>query len=130
VNGTVNLPTGSGKAAKAAFLKEAFGLSLDRTLALPSEADSFSCRKAPISGCRKPKRRRQTVPDQTTNETGSKSSKPPYLAYAVIDRGDDKKSKWREIGVAFPHKDGKGFDILYDVQPLNGRITLRVPESK
>ncbi len=70
------------------------------------------------------------MPDQTTNETGSKSSKPPYLAYAVIDRGDDKKSKWREIGVAFPHKDGKGFDILYDVQPLNGRITLRVPESK
>ena len=66
-----------------------------------------------------------------TNENGSKSAnKPPYIAYAVIDRGDDKKSKWREIGVAFPHKDGKGFDILYDVQPLNGRITLRVPDKK
>ena len=67
--------------------------------------------------------------DETTNETASKSGKPPYIAYAVIDRGDDKKSKWREIGVAFPHKDGKGFDILYDVQPLNGRITLRVPDK-
>ena len=68
--------------------------------------------------------------DETTNETGSKSSVPPYIAYAVIDRGEDKKSKWREIGVAFPHKDGKGFDILYDVQPLNGRITPRVPDKK
>ena len=66
-----------------------------------------------------------------TNENGSKSAKkPPYIAYAVIDRDDDKKTKWREIGVAFPHKDGKGFDILYDVQPLNGRITLRVPDKQ
>ena len=33
--------------------------------------------------------------DETTNETASKSSKPPYIAYAVIDRGkDNKKSKW------------------------------------
>jgi len=68
--------------------------------------------------------------DETTNETTSKSGKPPYIAYAVIDRGENQKSKWREIGVAFSHKDGKGFDILCDVQPLNGRITLRVPESK
>jgi len=69
--------------------------------------------------------------DVTNNETGSKSAnKPAYIAYAVIDRGDDKKSKWREIGVAFPHNDGKGFDILYDVLPLNGRITLRVSDKK
>lgn len=67
--------------------------------------------------------------DETTNETAGKSTKPPFIAYAVIDRGEDKKSKWREIGVAYPHKDGKGFDILYDVLPLNGRITLRVPEK-
>jgi hypothetical protein len=67
--------------------------------------------------------------DETTSEAAAKSSKPPYIAYAVIDRGDDKKSKWREIGVAFAHKDGKGFDILYDVQPLNGRITLRVADK-
>ena len=68
--------------------------------------------------------------NESTNETAGKSSKPPFIAYAVIDRGDDKKSKWREIGVAFPHKDGQGFDILFDVLPLNGRITLRVPEKK
>ena len=68
--------------------------------------------------------------DEPTDATSSKSSKPPYIAYAVIDRGEDKKSKWREIGVAFPHKDGKGFDILCDVLPLNGRITIRVQEQK
>jgi hypothetical protein len=68
--------------------------------------------------------------DETPSETSSKSAKPPYIAYAVIDRGEEKKSKWREIGAAFSHKDGKGFDILCDVLPLTGRITLRVPDKK
>jgi hypothetical protein len=46
------------------------------------------------------------------------------------DRGEGKDSKWTEIGVAFPHKDGKGFDILFDVVPLSGRLTIRVPSEK
>lgn len=63
----------------------------------------------------------------TTNETTVK--KPAYVAYSVRER-EGKKAKFTEIGVAFPHKDGKGFDILYDAVPLSGRITLRVSESK
>ena len=66
----------------------------------------------------------------TTTDTGSKASrKPAYVAYSIRER-EGKDSKWTEIGVAFPHKDGKGFDILYDVVPLNGRISLRVPSEK
>jgi len=29
-----------------------------------------------------------------------------------------------------PAQDGKGFDILFDVVPLNGRIAMRVQEQK
>ncbi len=66
---------------------------------------------------------------ETTNtETGS--NKPPFVAYAVISRGENKKAKWREVGVAFKHKDGKGFDVLLDAMPFDGRITLRVPDQK
>ena len=66
-----------------------------------------------------------------TNKTPSSTSKkPPYIAYSVRERGEGKDSKWTEIGVAFPHKDNKGFDILYEVVPLNGRITLRTNEDK
>ena len=65
----------------------------------------------------------------TNTETGGKAKrKPSHIAYSIRDR-EGKDSKWTEIGVSFPHKDGKGFDILYDVQPLNGRITLRVPDK-
>jgi hypothetical protein len=67
--------------------------------------------------------------DTTTSETTS-PKKPAYVAYSVRDRGEGKKAKFTEIGVAFPHKDGKGFDVLYDAVPLSGRITLRVPDTK
>lgn len=41
----------------------------------------------------------------------TETKRPDFAAYVVRDR-DDKKSNWREIGVAFTHKDGKGFDLL------------------
>jgi hypothetical protein len=66
----------------------------------------------------------------TNTENGNKASKKPaYIAYSIRER-EGKDSKWTEIGVAFPHKDGKGFDILCDVLPLSGRISIRVPSEK
>ena len=66
----------------------------------------------------------------TNTENGNKSTKKPsHVAYSIRER-EGKDSKWTEIGVAFAHKDGKGFDILFDVVPLSGRITIRVPSDK
>ena len=68
--------------------------------------------------------------ENTNTETSGKAKrKPSHIAYSIRDR-EGKDSKWTEIGVAFPHKDGKGFDILFDVVPLNGRIAVRVQEQK
>lgn len=65
----------------------------------------------------------------TTSQTTA-GQKPPFIAYSIRERGEGKKAKFTEIGVAFPHKDGKGFDVLCDAMPLSGRITLRVPSEK
>ena len=59
----------------------------------------------------------------------TESKKPDFVAYVVRDR-DDKKANWREIGVAFKHKDGKGFDLLLDAVPVSGRVVLREIEDK
>ena len=68
--------------------------------------------------------------DNTNTENGNKSTKKPsHIAYSIRQR-EGKESKWTEIGVAFPHKDGKGYDILFDVVPLSGRLTIRVQEPK
>jgi hypothetical protein len=66
----------------------------------------------------------------TQNTEPKASRKPSFVAYNVIDLGEGKDSKWREIGVGFAHKDGNGFDILIDSVPLSGKITLRVPKPK
>jgi hypothetical protein len=67
---------------------------------------------------------------EDTDTPLAKGKKPSFVAYSVRDRGEGKKPRFTEIGVAFPHRDGKGFDILCDAVPLSGRITLRVPEPK
>ena len=67
--------------------------------------------------------------DHTNQESGKATRKPSHYAYSIRER-EGKDSRWTEIGVVFPHKDGKGFDILCDVVPLNGRISCRVPSEK
>ncbi|MBV8384897.1 MAG: hypothetical protein JOZ63_20085 [Planctomycetaceae bacterium] len=38
--------------------------------------------------------------------------------------------EWHPIGVAWAHAEGKGLNIALDLQPRDGRITLRVLEEK
>lgn len=65
-----------------------------------------------------------------TNENGQAGGRrPTHIAYWVKER-ENKKGEWRPIGVAWPHADGKGFNISLDLQPMDGRITLRIIEDK
>ena len=60
-----------------------------------------------------------------TTEQGATSSR--LYAYTVreFDTADGKKARaWTRIGVAFPHKDGTGFNIEVHSFPLDGRIVL------
>ena len=59
----------------------------------------------------------------------TEAKRPDFAAYVVRDR-DDKKANWREIGVAFRHKDGKGMDLLLDATPISGRVVIREIEDK
>ncbi len=47
--------------------------------------------------------------------------KPLYLAYVVRKR-PGQKDFWNKIGAVFPHKDGKGHDLV-----LDGKLVLRMP---
>jgi hypothetical protein len=63
-------------------------------------------------------------------ENGETSGrKPTHFAYWVKDR-EEKTSIWRQIGVAWEHADKKGMSIHLDLQPLDGRVTLRLAEEK
>lgn len=63
-------------------------------------------------------------------QSGAATSKAPtHIAYHVRDR-EGGKGFWTRIGSAWPHSDGKGFNVQIDVVPLDGRITLRTAEEK
>lgn len=64
---------------------------------------------------------------QNPNAKGSK--RPSHIAYNVRE-GDEGKSYFNRVGSAFEHGDGKGFNILLDSTPVNGKVTLRTVEDR
>ena len=56
-------------------------------------------------------------------------NRPTHRVYAVKKTGD--KSHWTEIGAAWAHQDGKGFNVKLDYLPLNGaEIVIREPRNE
>jgi hypothetical protein len=49
---------------------------------------------------------------------------PAYRAYTVIKR-EGQDDFWQALGAAFPHQDGKGFNIVLQALPIDGKIVLR-----
>jgi hypothetical protein len=54
-----------------------------------------------------------------------------YRVYSIIQR-ERQDDYWLNIGVAFPHEDGKGFNVMLQALPMhgNGKIVLREHEAK
>lgn len=53
---------------------------------------------------------------------------PAFMLYRVDGNGPE--ARWTRIGAAWPNKDGKGFNILCDAVPLQGRIVMRAYTPK
>ena len=64
------------------------------------------------------------------------SNQPTHHVYFVKDQksqGPDEKSKgiWTKIGAAWPHKDGKGFNLELELLPIGtGKLTVREVSEK
>jgi len=56
------------------------------------------------------------------------SKQPSHRAYTVIRR-EGQDDFWLNIGLAFPHNDGKGLNIMLQAMPLDGKIVLREANS-
>lgn len=55
-----------------------------------------------------------------------------FDAYSVreYEVAGEKKSDWTKIGVAFPHSDAKGFNVVLHALPVSGQVVLRIHEPK
>ena len=57
--------------------------------------------------------------------------KTMFRVYSIIER-HQQDDYWLNIGVAFPHEDGKGFNVMLQALPLHGdgKIVLREHDPK
>jgi hypothetical protein len=62
------------------------------------------------------------------------SGKPSHKVFVVEDReveeGDDKDAFWTRVGSAWPHKDGKGLNVVLSALPVGNRLVLREYTAK
>ena len=61
------------------------------------------------------------------------TDKPTFHAFSVRrykKPNGNEDSFWTKIGAVFAHKDGKGYDIVLECLPLDGRISIREPKDK
>ena len=74
---------------------------------------------------------RQAWPGQPTKDRPMTETTQPFLfAFAVEDAPRGKKAYWTRIGRLFAHKDGKGYDLVLNALPINGRIVIRQEEKE
>ena len=59
----------------------------------------------------------------------SEPKQPTHRAYSVIKR-EGQDDFWLNLGLAFAHKDGKGFNIMLQALPLNAKLVLREPSEE
>lgn len=57
-----------------------------------------------------------------------KNNGPTHRVYTLIPRKADKGEEdnfWLNIGSAFEHGDGKGYNLVLEALPLDGKLVLR-----
>lgn len=59
----------------------------------------------------------------------SENKGPTHRVYTLIPRGKNEKGDpdnfWLNIGSAFEHSDNKGFNLILEALPLDGKLVLR-----
>jgi hypothetical protein len=58
------------------------------------------------------------------------NKKPSHFVYTVRAGASAGNDYWTKVGVAFAHNDGKGFSLILEALPLDGKLTIRTPEPK
>jgi hypothetical protein len=74
-----------------------------------------------------------TMSKKTTAAAKTTTTGTRFDAYTVREyEGADGETKgdWSPIGVGFPHKDNRGFNVILHALPVDGKLVLRLHEPK
>ena len=66
-----------------------------------------------------------SVPKELIMTTETNSNRPTHRVYAVIiNKEGAAKGAWLEVGAAWPHRDGKGYNLKLDAIPRSSDAQL------
>ena len=65
-------------------------------------------------------------------KTENTNSRPTHRVYAVAKKEGADKGHWTEIGAAWPHSDGKGFNLKLNLLPVapSLQIVIRAIDAR
>jgi len=66
----------------------------------------------------------------TAAATQSSERYDVYVVNTFTGREDKQVNNWCKVGVAFPHKDGPGFNINLSALPTDGKLVMLMHEDK
>jgi hypothetical protein len=52
-----------------------------------------------------------------------------FRVYTIVER-PKQDDYWLNIGAAFPHDDGKGFNVILQAHPIGEKLVVRLYEPK
>ena len=58
------------------------------------------------------------------------ATKPSHYVYTVREGKENDRGFWTKVGAVFSHNDGKGFNIILDAVPLDGKLTVRTVDKQ
>ena len=64
------------------------------------------------------------------NEQGETPKTERAFDVFAVRSDKDGKGRFRKVGAAFAHRDGKGYDIDMTASRSNGGLTLRTPQER
>ncbi len=70
------------------------------------------------------------ITSRKNTQAQQKPNGPAFIAYTVIDRGEDQDGIWRAIGAAWTHRNGEGLNVQLEAFPVNGRLVLLPPREQ
>jgi hypothetical protein len=71
----------------------------------------------------------KTAKGNTMSKKTETKALPAYRIFSIVE-AEGEKATWHELGAAWKHKDGKGFNLQFKALPLPGaQVVLREPKE-
>ena len=65
-----------------------------------------------------------------TRSTNESTERFDAFTVGEYTSGGEQRREWTRIGVALPHKDDKGYSVILQALPVDGKVELRIHEAK